>query len=699
MKKNGSGVWTYTPHEFIKCLLMMKFTVLLIVAFSLQSFARGYGQDNISLTLEKVHFKKVFKAIEEQGAFRFVYKDEILPKGQKVSIKVENASIDEVLKMILENTSLTYRKLSGSLVVITLEVINETAAIVVSGKVTDPKGEALPGVNIVEKGTTQGTTTNEDGLFILNVENKDAILVFTYIGYTAQEVSLAGKTAINVQLQPTNLSMQEVIVVGYGQTRKSMVTGSISSIKAEQLSTVSSTRLDQALQGRTAGVVVLPTSGQPGAGMNIRIRGAGSNRNSNPLYIIDGVRAGGIEYLDPSEVGSIEILKDAASAAIYGAEGANGVIIITTKTGKKNTADVTYSGQFTQQSVKSDFIKMMNAQQYQQYLQEAAVPGAPTPADVSGIGAGTNWLDESVQTAPQQHHSLQFSGGSEKSSYLLSGTIFTQDGIVGGDKSRFNRYTVRFNGDNKIKPWLNVGNRISYSHHRRRAISDNNEFGSILSSAIVMDPVTPVSYTGNLPAHVQTAILNNKPLRRDASGNIYGISNFLKGEYGNPLARIDMAKGENIQNKIVGNVYVDIEPFKGFTFTSRFGIDAAFQVGHSWTPTFWFSDESQNTIANGNDYNNNWYTWQWENFATYKRSVGDHSFTVLGGVSAIKTHEYHMGGSYSGLFKEDDRFSYADYVPDDVDRIGSNAFDYSLASFFGRLSYTFKDRYLLNASV
>ncbi|MBC7947218.1 MAG: TonB-dependent receptor [Chitinophagaceae bacterium] len=697
MKKNGSGVLPNTLHVFIKCLLMMKFTVLLIVAFSLQSFARGYGQDNISLQLERVHLKKVFKAIEEQGAFRFVYKDDILPKDQKVSINVENASIDDVLKRILQNTALTYRKLSGSLVVITLDA--KEAAIPITGRVTDSKGEGLGGVNIVEKGTNNGTTTRDDGVFVLNVDNKDAVLVFTYIGFLSQEVSLASRSSVNIELLPTNTSMQEVVVVGYGQTRKALLTGSISSVKADQLTTVSSTRLDQALQGRTAGVLVLPTSGQPGAGLNIRIRGAGSNRNSNPLYIIDGVMAGGIEYLDPSEVASIDILKDAASAAIYGAGAANGVIIITTKTGKRNSAEVSYSGQYTQQSLKDGFIKMMNAQQYQQYLQEAGVAGAPTPADVANIGEGTNWLREVAQTAPQQHHSLQFSGGSDKSSYLISGTLFTQEGIVGGDKSRFNRYTVRFNGDHRIKPWLNIGNRLSYSHHKRRAISDNNEFGSILSSALVLDPVTPITYSGILPVHVQNALLANKPLRRDASGNIYGISNYLRGEYGNPFARIDMAKGENIQNKIVGNVFMDIEPFRGFTFTSRFGIDAAFQTGHGWTPTFWFSDESQNTIANGYDYNNNWYTWLFENFATYKRSFGEHNFTLLAGVSAMKTHEYHIGGSYSGLFKEDDRFSYADYVPDDLDRIGSNSFDYSMGSFFGRLSYSYKDRYLLNASV
>ncbi len=713
MKKNGHLVPSGTSRLLIKCLLTMKFTILFVAILSLQSLARGYGQDNITLNLEKANLKKAFKAIEDQGVFRFVYKDEILPREFRVSIHVENRPLDEVLGKILTNTTLTYRLLGSNLVVITNQPTDKSFVnhaetfLVVSGRITDEKGDPLGGVSIMEKGTTNGTIAKEDGLFVLNVKDADVTLVLSYIGFLTQEVKLEGKTSVTVQMMPTNRSISEVIVVGYGQQRRSLSTGAISSVKAEQLTTVSSTRIDQALQGRTAGVVVLPTSGQPGAGLNIRIRGAGSNRNSNPLYIVDGIRVGGIEYLDISDVASADVLKDAASAAIYGAEGANGVIIITTKTGKKNSAEVSYSGQYSVQSLKDGFIKMMNAQQYQQYLMEAGVSGAPTPADVANIGTGTNWLNEVVQTAPQQHHSLQFSGGSDRSSYLVGGSIFTQEGIVGGDKARFNRYTVRFNGDHKVKNWLTVGNRISYTQHRRRAISENNEFGSILSSALVMDPITPVVYTGTLPAHVQAALVGTTPggvpigplLRRDPNGNIYGLSNFLKGEYGNPISRISLAKGENVQNKVVGSVYAEIAPFQGFIFTSRFGVDAAFQTGHGWTPTFWYSSESLNTIANGYDYSNNWYTWQWENFATYKRNFGDHIFTLLGGVSAIKTKEYHIGGSYSGLFKEDDRFSYADNVPNTTDLIGSTGFNYTLASFFGRLSYAYKDRYLLNASL
>ncbi|WP_207492476.1 SusC/RagA family TonB-linked outer membrane protein [Aridibaculum aurantiacum] len=572
----------------------------------------------------------------------------------------------------------------------------------VSGRITSKNNtQPLVGATVGVKGTNIATATDNNGQYTLLVPSPNSVLVVTYLGMQVEERPVNNQPVQDFNMNEATSNLGEVVVVGYGVQRKSLVTGAISSIKSEQISSVTNTRIEQAMQGRVAGVQIVPTSGQPGAGLNIRIRGTGSNRNSSPLFIIDGVRAGGIESLDPSEVASIEILKDAASAAIYGAEGANGVVIITTKTGKRNSSEISYQSQVGVQSVKDDFIKMMNAQQYQQYLAEANVAGRPTPAEAARVGEGTNWLREVLQTAPQHHHSLTFSGGSERSTYLINGNLFSQEGIVGGDKSRFQRYTFRVNTDNKIKSWLNVGNRFVYSHHRRRAISDNNEFGSILSSALVMDPTTPVIYQqgATLPMHVQNAIAAGKPLRVDANGNIYGISNYLRGEYGNPLARIDMARGENVQNKIVGNAFVDIEPFSGFKFTSRFSIDAAFQTGHGWTPTFWFSDESQNTIANGYDYSNNWFTWQLENFANYQRKFGSHNVNLLAGVSAQKTREYHIGGSYSGLFKEEDKFSYADFVPDLNDRIGSIGFNRTLASFYGRVNYDYNNKYLFAATL
>ncbi|HKC35927.1 MAG TPA: TonB-dependent receptor [Chitinophagaceae bacterium] len=570
----------------------------------------------------------------------------------------------------------------------------------ISGQITSQTTNApLAGVTVSVKGTTISTITDANGNYTISVPKQGSVLLITYVGMASLERTVNGNGTQNFSLVQGSGILDEVVVIGYGQQKKSLLTGAISSVKAEQLNTVSNTRIEQALQGRVAGISIAPQSGQPGAGLSVKIRGTASNSNTGPIYIIDGIKSGGIESLDPSEIASIEILKDGASAAIYGSEGSNGVIMITTKSGKKNSGEITYAAQYGKQSIKDNYIKMMNAPQYQQYLAEAGVNGAPTLADVAAVGNGTDWINEVIQTAPQQHHSLSFSGGSDKSTYYIGGNIFTQDGIVGGKKAQFKRYTVRLNSEHKVKNWLLVGEHISFSHHERRAISDNTEFGSILSSATVMDPMTPGIYTGSLPTHVQNAIAANKPLRRDANGNYYGISNFLKGEYGNPLARIDMAKGQNVQNKIFANVNADIDLFKGLKFTTRFGVDAAFQTGHGWTPTFWFSDESQNTIANGYDYSDTWNTWLWENFATYNKKIRNHNFTLMAGASQQKTHEVHIGGSYSGLFKEEDKFSYADFVPDALDRIGSIAFDITSASFYGRLLYDYNGKYLFSASV
>jgi len=694
-----------TTSVTVKSILMIKLFIIFFFALTLQSFGRGYGQEKIKLSLKNVALKQALKALEAQGTYRFVYKDEILPKGSKVSINVENASIQQVLDKMLENTSLSYKQLNDQLIVITKDDAAKGASAPleksVSGRVVNEQGAPLAGVTVLEKGSSNGTSTTTDGSYTIRVTNDNAILAFSYIGYQPMEVVVGNRTVVDVTLTAGSQALSEVVVVGYGTQRRNQVTGAISSVKSEQLATVSSARIDQALQGRTAGVNVLPTSGAPGAGMSIRIRGTGSNSNSEPLYIVDGVRTGGIDNLDPSEVASIEVLKDAASAAIYGSSAANGVVLITTKTGRRNTSEVTYSGQLSQQSVnKSRLPKMMNAQQYQQYLAEAITPGGPTLADLSALnGNGTDWFGAVFKNAPLSRHALTFSGGSEKSTYLINATYFTQQGIVGGDKSRFDRYTVRFNGDNKIKNWLNIGQRLSYANITRRGISENSEFGSVIGSALAMDPFTPVVYTGTLSARAQSALAAGRTLVKDESGNYYGVSDYIFGEYGNPLARVATTNGNLNQHKIEGNVFADIEPFKGLKFTSRFGIDGAFQREHGWTPTFWFSNESLNTQAGGSDYQNNWFSWQWENFANYNRKFGDHNFTLLAGTSAVKTMWNYIGGTYSGLFKEEMLFSYADAVPDLQDRIGSNATYTTLASYFGRLSYDYRNKYLLNASV
>lgn len=571
----------------------------------------------------------------------------------------------------------------------------------VSGRVTATvTGEPLPGATIAVKGTNFATSADADGNYTITVPQSGSVLVVSYQGMANREYTVNQAGTVNFQLDAgASAVLNEVVVVGYGTQRRTAVTGAISSVKADELTTVSNSRIDQALQGRTAGVTVLPTSGSPGAGMRIRVRGTGSNQNADPLYIVDGVRTGGIDNIDPAEVASIEVLKDAAAAAIYGSAAANGVVLITTKTGRRNVFEINYNGQYGQQSV-GRLPEMMNAQQYYQYLAEAKTPNAPTAADIAAVqGGGTDWFDAIFQTAPMTRHSLQLSGGGERNTYLINGTYFSQKGIIGDDKARFNRYTVRINTDQRLKDWLNVGQRLSYANIQRSGISENSEFGSVVGSALAMDPLTPIYYTGGLSARAQAALDAGRSLLRDKNGNYYGISDFIFGEYGNPLAWMARTNNNLTQHKIEGNIFADIEPIKGLKFTSRFGIDGAFQREHSWTPTFWFSTESLNTQATGGDNQNNWFSWQWENFINYTRAFGDHNVNMLLGTSANKFMWNYIGGSYSGLFRESDLFSYADGTPDLQDRIGSNSNNTRLLSYFGRIAYDYQNKYLVNVSV
>ena len=313
----------------------------------------------------------------------------------------------------------------------------------VTGKITSQtSNEPLAGVTVSVRGTSVATTTDKDGNYAIAVPKKGAVLVITYTGMGTQQATVNGPGAKNFSLVQATSTMDEIVVIGYGQQKKSLLTGAISSVKADQLNTVSNTRIEQALQGRVAGISIAPQSGQPGAGLSVKIRGTASNNNTAPLVVIDGIKSGGIESLDPAEIASIEILKDGASAAIYGSEGSNGVILITTKSGKKNSGEIVYSVQYGTQSVKDNYIKMMNAPQYQQYLVEAGVNGAPTLADVAAVGNGTDWISEVTQTAPQQHHSLSFSGGSDKSTYFIGGNILPR--TVSLVVTKHNSNVIRF---------------------------------------------------------------------------------------------------------------------------------------------------------------------------------------------------------------------------------------------------------------
>lgn len=570
----------------------------------------------------------------------------------------------------------------------------------ITGTVTEEDGTPLPGVNIVVTGTTMGAITDIYGIYSVVVPPGANSLKFSFIGMEPQEIIIGTKTQINVTMVESVIALEEVVVVGYGVQRKSLVTGAISSIKAEDIVGLSITRPEQALQGKVAGVQVISAGSSPGAGMKVRIRGVSTNGKSDPLYIVDGVKTGDINYLDPNDIQSMEVLKDAASSAIYGAEGANGVVMITTKTGKPGISVLNYEFQNGWLSVGKK-PTVMGTSDYIKYQNEAG-----RTIDALSSTVDHNWLDDIFETGPMQKYHLSYSGGTDKSNFLISGSYLSQNGIITGSRDQFNRYSVRLNSDHKVANWLKVGENMAFTHSVRKGVSEDNEFGGVIGSALQLDPTTPVIYpdTSQIPANVKTIIKDHPTVARDPDGNIYGISTYVTGEINNPFVIMEYGGGANgpgvKQDKILGNVFAEISPINGLTFTSRLGIDLAWQNNHRWNKIYYYGDLRYNNAASVNEDIDNWYTWQWENFATYAKKIGDHDFSLMAGMSS-QDYKHRATGLYAspmGVGLES--YSEFDYVTSETaDNVSGYTSEDRLVGYFGRVSYAFKEKYLLQGNI
>jgi TonB-dependent starch-binding outer membrane protein SusC len=566
----------------------------------------------------------------------------------------------------------------------------------VTGVVTGADDEQpLPGVNIKVKGTDQGTITDMNGGYSIDVSGEDAVLIFSFVGYITQEQAVGSQTEINVALEVDSKGLEEVVVIGYGVQKKSMVTGAISSIDSKDLENVTVGRVEEAIQGKTAGVFILPESGAPGAGMKVRIRGAGSNSNSNPLYIVDGVRMTDVNDISPDDIEAVEVLKDAASSAIYGAEGGNGVVIITTKSGGNKEGVVSYSFKYGIQSVGT-LPELLNGRQYAEYQNEAGVLGTTLPTDQ----VGTDWLAEMFETAPIMSHNLSFSGGTEKTAYYASLNYFNQEGVLGGDKSKFDRFSTRLNIDHKVKSWLKVGTNITYSRSKRSTLNEDSEFGGLIGSGMLIDPLTPTHYPlGTVPTHVQTLIDAGNPVRMAPDGRYFGISEYIAGEMVNPFIQMDIAKGGTVTDKVIGALSIEISPIKGLTITSRPAVDFSNSNTHFWTPAYYYSVERNNSTLSVNDNNGRWFQWQWENFISYKKEFGYHSVSAVLGMSAQESSWKYVNTISGQMTRPGDEFAEHDFTGHENDYITGNEYPDRLVSYFGRASYDYKGKYQLQGTI
>jgi len=576
----------------------------------------------------------------------------------------------------------------------------------VKGNVTDNSGAGLPGVTVKAKGSATGTVTDINGNYSISV-SANGTLSFSYIGFTAKDVAVANQSKINVVLDASSTGLDEVIVVGYGTQKKAVVTGAIASVTAADLKDQQITRIDDALQGRAAGVFVVQSSGAPGAGPSIAIRGSNSLSNNSPLYVIDGVvwDNGGYDLVNPNDVESIDVLKD-ASAAIYGSRASNGVILITTKKGKAGKPKVSYDAYYGTQSVIKK-LALANASQYAALRNQSKTnDGGTAPfADPSVYGVGTNWQDQIFNSAPIQSHTLAVSGGGETSTYYTSLGYLDQKGIVDPNASDYKRVNIKINATFTPKKWLTFGENFTYAYARSTTFfNTNSEFGGPLSDAINIDPITPVLAT-NISALPNANIYNNEAafLVRNSAGIPYGISPYVANEITNPLAAEQLINGDyNWSHNLMGDVYLQIEPIKGLKIKTEIAGKQAFYGGESFSPLYYLNSNSSNlvnTTQNRSDNQN--LEWNWDNTISYNHSWGLHNLTALVGVSAEEENGRGDNISFIGEPAFTSATASFNYALPAASRIGGGFDSQPLTrdSYFGRVSYNYDEKYLFTGII
>ena len=560
---------------------------------------------------------------------------------------------------------------------------------VISGSDNEP----LIGASVMVEGTKNGAVTDLDGNFTISAKNGQTLEV-SYLGFITQKVKVTG-SVINVTLLEDKQSLDEVVVVGYGVQKKKLVTGATVQLKGDDIAKLNTTNPLSAMQGQTPGVNIVSTSGQPGASMSVTIRGLGTVGNSQPLYLIDGV-GGDITTLNPADIESIDVLKDAASAAIYGAQAANGVVLVTTKSGKEGVSKITYDGYVGWQTLGRKF-EMLNANQYMQIMDEALLNSYMSPIDWTSLSAirdangnvyNTDWIDQAVDNgALTTSHSLAFTGGSKTSTYSISGGYTGQDGLIGGsDVSYYKRYNLRANSEHKMWNGLVViGEHVGFVYKDSRGMSTGNIYNNNLRSAFSTSPLVPVY---------------------DANGNYYSTvdSDWNKND-GNPYGTMMMNRYNQSKNTSVdANVYVQIEPIKNLKFKTVFGLSYGGSNYRSFTPIYKFTPQSGNGITKVNQSNGNGTSLVWTNTLTYDFDIKDHHISALLGSETTK-YDGESTGSYGvNLTAGFDDWEHA-YVENTekghADRkVSGGPYDATRGqSFFARLGWSWKDRYMVNATM
>ncbi|WP_093976957.1 SusC/RagA family TonB-linked outer membrane protein [Arenibacter algicola] len=608
-------------------------------------------------------------------------------------------------------------------------VLGQTKTI--TGLVSDESGLPLPGVTVVVLGTVNGTTTDFDGNYSIGNVGPEDRLVYTYIGMVSQTLSVGQQTTINVTLLESYESLEEVVVVGYGVQKKALTTGANLNVKGEDIAELNTSTAMEALQGVAPGVSVTRNNGEPGAGTKVTIRGLGTIGNSSPLYIVDGVAVGNIDYLNSSDIQSIDVLKDAASAAIYGSRAANGVVLVTTHKGRQGSkAQIQYDSYYGIQKIYKN-LSPLNAQEYMYIMDEGRVNDGLEPNDWEAIlqnnnwlnnnypnnlgtelgseiwgmlqngWEGTNWIDEmSTKSAPVTSHSVNITGGGEDSTYAFGVSYLDQTGIIGGNiiDAGYKRLTARMNTEfvlfkNDDHSILTIGENLTYTNSEYRGVATGNIYWNDLHNALVQNPLMPAYWDKSPDANGFTPTLD-------------GLAN----DQANPLAvmfyRSNYSNLGNKDNTLVGNVYIELEPVEDLKFRSSYGLDSWFGHGRSWTPTYALGVLFSNANDGASQYQYLGANLTWTNTLTYERTFGDHNINALIGNEVYKNQiNNSVGGSMANTRFGLPEYAYLNNVDKtDVNSINTFGADYAaggggLLSYIARAQYDYKEKYLLSATM
>ena len=623
----------YSPiSHFHKIVNIMRLSlVLCMLTIFCASATVSYSQVNeISLHLEDATLEQALEAIKQQSEYSFWYRNDEINLGRKVSVNINNQNIANVLDRLLATQGLAYTINEKHIVIYKTNEKASHPMITnnkkITGKVTDEKNEPIIGANVVVKGSTTGTITDMDGNFTLEVPDQATLLV-SYIGYTPKEVAVKNQNNLSIMMIEDSKTIDEVVVIGYGSVKKSNLTGAVSSVKTTEIQQTPMTSIDQGLVGRASGVQVTQTSGMPGAVASIRVRGSSSLQGGNePLYVIDGfpvysgtgfgstggnTQISGLSTVNPSDIESIEILKDASATAIYGARAANGVVLITTKSGKKGRDIITFESSFGVQNVAKT-IDVMNAQEYAALVNEAYTnDGLDAPynttqlGEIAKLGNGTNWQDEIFRPAMIQSYQLTFSGGDNKTTYAISGGYFDQKGVI--INSDFKRYSLRLNLDRQIFNTLKVGTHMSGTHTiSRTSATDVGGRDGVVNGALKMNPIQSVYANEETGEYTPT----NDP----------GLL------IPNPVATAKEEIYNNATTRVLGDVYAEWEFLKDLKLKVSLGMDIMYLKQNKYTPSNIYQSLGIASAKVGVNRSINWLN---ENILTWNKTFKDiHSLNL-----------------------------------------------------------------------